>query len=344
MADNQETAMNQDEQQPLNIFITGGDNGVGLTLAREAVKNGHNVFAASSKGTIGAKRISNIGAYAVYPELTREGSLRSAIMLAKADVVVNCAAQDIIGLPQYRIDTGKIAATIEESAEALVAAAGKLGVKRLIHLSPAYIYGNTDDAVTEDAHIVRGSKLLNHVAEAEEAILDGGIAGYVVRTGFIYGGWHDSMLALAELMRTGKGIAKGKGQASWIHEDDLALALLKLVELSSDDATANVLNISDGEPMSHSDFMSLFGELYGSGEPNGINPLFVPLRTNPTQIELLNQNTVIDSSKAREVLDWEPKTASKAAGIEKAMLVWRALEASDDTPSTATDSKALVKV
>lgn len=343
MADNQETTTNQDEQQPLNILITGGDNSVGLALAREAVKNGHKVFAASSRGTIGAKRIRNVGAYPVYPELTREGSLRSAIMLAKADVVVNCAAQEFSGLPQYRIDYDKTASNLEESTEALVAAAGKMGVKRLIHLSPAYIYGNTDHAVTEDAPIARSSQLLNHVAAAEEAILDGGIAGYVVRTGFIYGGWHDSMLALAELMRTGKGIAKGKGQASWIHEDDLALALLKLVELSGDDATANVLNISDGEPMSHVDFMSLFGELYGSGEPNGINPLFFPFQTNPTQIELLNQNTVIDSRKASEILGWEPKTASKTVGIEKAMVVWRALEAPDDTPSTSSASKALVK-
>src|SRR5688572_125022 len=142
-----------DNPQALNIFLTGGDSGVGLVLARELVKRGYKVFAAASKGTAGANRIRRVGAFPVYPELTREGSLRSAMMLARADVVVNCASQDFIGLPQYRIDYGKTAHVLEDGTEALVAAAGKLGIKRLIHLSAAYVYGNTTSPVKEDAPV-----------------------------------------------------------------------------------------------------------------------------------------------------------------------------------------------
>ena len=333
----------QDGVQPLNIFITGGDSGVGLVLARQAVKNGHKVVAASTTGTVGAKRIRNTGALTVYPDLSREGAIRSAIMLAKADVVVNCAPQDFMGLPQQRIDYEKTAAALEEGAEAIVAAAGKLGVKRVIHLSPAYIYGDTAHPVKEDAPLDRSNVLFRHAIEAEEAIFDGGIAGYVVRAGYIYGGWNNAMFALAESLQTGKGIAKGTGNASWIHEDDLAAALLKLVELESDDATANVLNISDGEPMTHDDFMKLLGRVYGSGDPSGINPFLFPLQTNPIQVQLLNQNVLLDSSKAREVLGWKPATPSKEAGIERAMVVWRALEAGDDNTPKSSNSKALVK-
>jgi nucleoside-diphosphate-sugar epimerase len=150
------------------------------------------------------------------------------------------------------------------------------------------------------------------------------------------------MLGLAETLQTGKGIAKGSGNASWIYEDDLAQALLKLVELPSDDATANVLNISDGQPMTHDDFMKLLGKVYGSGDPSGINPLLVPFQTNPLQLELLNQDTLLDSSKAQAFLGWKPATPSKEAGIERALVVWRALDAPDDTPKS-TNSKALVK-
>jgi nucleoside-diphosphate-sugar epimerase len=329
-----------ENQQALNIFITGGDNGVGLVLAREAAKHGHNVFAASANGTKGAKRIRSVGAFPVYPELTREGSLRSAMLLARADVVVNCAPQDFMGLPQYRLDYDKTAHVIEDGTEALVAAAGKAGVKRIIHLSPAYVYGDSTSPVKEDAPVARGNKLINHAVAAEEAVLEGGIAGYVVRSGFIYGGWHDAMAGLADMLRSGEGIAKGSGKASWIHEDDLANALLKLVELESDDATANILNISDGEPMSHDAFAHLLGKLYGVGEPNSINAFVFPLRTNAIQLELLNQNTALDTSKAQQFLNWKPATTSKEAGIEKSMVVWRALEAGDDIPVSA--SKALV--
>jgi nucleoside-diphosphate-sugar epimerase len=328
--------------QALNIFITGGDSGVGLVLAREAAKRGHKVFAASATGTKGAKRIRRVGAVAVYPELTREGSLRSAMMMARADVVVNCAPQDFLGLPQYRLDYDKTAHVLEDGTEALVAAAGKAGVKRIIHLSPAYVYGDTTSPVKEDAPVARSNKLLNHAAEAEEAVLEGGIPGYVVRSGFIYGGWHNAMHSLAEILRAGTGIAKGSGKASWIHEDDLASVLLKLVELGSDDAIANILNVSDGETMSHDAFVNLLGKLYGVGEPNSINPLVFPLRTNAIQLELLNQSTALDTSKAQQFLNWKPQTTSKEVGIEKSMVVWRALEAGDDTPDKSS-SKALVK-
>jgi nucleoside-diphosphate-sugar epimerase len=255
------------------------------------------------------------------------------MLLAKADIVVNFAPQDFMSLPQHHKNNYKTPHFLEECSTALVAAAGRLGVKRLIHLSPAYLYGATHHAVNEDAPIHRENALFNHAAEAEEAIFDGAIPGYVVRAGFIYGGWIDAMMTLAEHLRRGKGVAKGEGNASWIHEDDLARLLLLLVEYTGEsESIANIINAGDGHPMTHNAFMNLFGTLYGVGEPGGINPFLFPIRTNEIQISLLEQTTLLDTSKAKTMLGWEPSVASKEAGIERAMVVWRALDAGDDEP------------
>ena len=319
----------------LSIFITGGDTGAGVAVVREATKNGYKAYATAAKGTLGATRIRRAGGIPVYPDLTRESALRAAILMAKADVVVNCAPQRFFGMPQHAIDYNATAHLIEEETEALVAAAGSMGIKRLVHLSSAFLYGETHGAANEEAHVHRGNALLNAAAAAEEAVFDGGVPGHVVRAGVIYGGYHDSMAALAEDLRSGSGIPGGKGKVSWIHENDLGTALANLAVIKlENESVANVLNIADDEPMTYDDFMAEFGKRFGVGTPSRLSGIRAAFRTNAIQLELLGQSTLVDNSLAKATLGWVPKVASKEEGIERSMLIWRAEEA-ENMPSSS---------
>lgn len=331
------------ENEQVHIFITGAGQGVGLAAVREASRRGYKVTGTTTLGTLGANRIRRAGGLPVYPDLTRESALYSAIMMSKADVVINAAPQALGSMPQHTLDYDDMISWLEASTEALLMAAGRSDVKRLIHLSSAAIYGNTSEPVAEDAHLSFHSAFLRALDDAEDAVFDGGISGYVLRTGVIYGST-DACAAIIDMIRSGQGIPSGSHQTSWVHEEDVARAALQIAELEiADEAVANVYNIADDEPMSPNEFVNLLGHAYGIGSPSMANGLMMQMRSNETQRELLSHGTIVDTSKAQSDLDWQAKIG-KTEGIDKMMLFWRAEDAGagENSATMRSDSTELV--
>jgi nucleoside-diphosphate-sugar epimerase len=330
------------ENNQVHIFITGAGQGAGLAAVREATRRGHKVTGTTSLGTVGANRIRRAGGLPVYPDLARESALYSAIMMSKADVVINAAPQALSGIPHYRVNYEEMLPWLYASTEALLLAAGRADVKRIVHLSSAAIYGATHEAATEDAHLNFHNALLRALDDAEDSIFDGGMRGYVLRTGAIYGST-EACAAVIQKLRTGQAVPAGHHKTSWVNEEDVASAALQIAEIEADnEALANVYNIADDEPMSPDDFIDMLGVAYGIGEPVRMNGLMAQFRTSEFQRELLAHGSVIDSSKAKTDLNWQANV-SKAQGIEKMLLFWRAEEAglSEQTSSSNSDSKEL---
>ena len=118
-------------------------------------------------------------------------------------------------------------------------------------------------------------------------------------------------------------------------EADLGAALAQLATIPlENESIANILNVADNEPMTYDAFMAEFGARFGIGTPSKLGGLRAALNTNAIQTELLGQSTVIDSSKAKEILGWKPQVTSKEDGIERSMLVWRAEAASNMTAAS----------
>ena len=69
---------------------------------------------------------------------------------------------------------------------------------------------------------------------AEAALKDSGLSGYIVRSGYVYGGNNPSTVALADAIKASQRLPSGALPASWIHEDDLASALVTLLEAEAD--------------------------------------------------------------------------------------------------------------
>lgn len=325
------------EEQPLSIFITGADNGAGLALVSAASKRGYKVIGTTTRGTEGARRIRQMGGIPTYPVLTRGGELRSMMQMAKPDVVVNCAPQDLGGVPQVRQDYDTAANDLLISTQTIAAVAAQVGAKKLIHLSYAALYGDTSSPATEEHEVHAENALFDAALQAEAAVLDGAVPGYIVRAGTIFGGWHEPTRQLAEMITAGRGVIAAHHPTAWVHEDDLAQALLLLVE--ADVEAGSIFNVALETHASPDEFAKVFGTEFGPGEPSKLSPFTLPLRTNELQRELVELHTEVDSSKAREVLGWEPQYPTLTAGVDRTLLVWRAAEADHILPASAEESE-----
>lgn len=323
------------EQAQKTLFVTGAANGVGLALTTLAVKAGYKVIGTTDLGTVGAYRIRHAGGIPVYPDLTRESAVYSAIQMAKADIVIHAAAQDLNGIPQATVAYDEKLAWLEASTEAIFTAAGRADVERIIHLSAANAYANSTDPVTEDASLDTSSALGSALHNAEEVVLDGGIPGYVLRTGYIMG-THNSSAVVMEMLRAGRGMLASDKPVAWAHEDDVARAIMAIIELDTDPGVANIYNIASEDTISPSEFMRRFGDEYGTGAPNGMPDFMIQLRTHAVQRAIMDKSVLLNTTKAQNDLGWSPQGTVDGA-IDKFLLMMRTEESASLLPSPEPD-------
>lgn len=318
-----------DEKTPLNIFVTGGSTSAGLATVKALVRNGHKVVATTTNAD-GARAIRNAGALPAYPDLTREGEILSAMRMANADIVVHAAPQKFGQIPQANFDYVGKAQWLVDSTNAVVSAAGRNEVNKIISISFGYLYDvHHGESATEDGHVVHG-KEYEPMLHAEAAVLDGGIDGYVIRAGYIYGGNSMGTTSISEVIRNGHSVPSGKHHAAWVHEDDLAQLIVKLVEAESDkDTLAEIINAADDHPQTPDAFAQLLGNETGItalsyASSGGIMTL---IRGETLRDKLLAREISLDSTKARQKYGWKPQYASAEAGMDATSLIWRATEA-----------------
>ncbi|MGB1288177.1 MAG: NAD-dependent epimerase/dehydratase family protein, partial [Aggregatilineales bacterium] len=253
MADAEKNAETEtsEENSVLNVFIAGADTGTGLALTGELVKAGHKVVGSVVNGSEGAFAVRKRGAIPAYADLTRSGEVRSAMQMAKADVVVNLLPTLLNGVPHAQVDADTLLTMLDDSADAIMEAAGTMGVKRVISTSFAFLYQDGEN-VDESAALNTGSDLYKRAADIEASIRDGGVPAIIVRTGYVYGGYAASFKDLADEMVAGRAVPAGNKSAAWIHDNDLASAIFHLVIKASEDdeAVETIYNVASDNTVS----------------------------------------------------------------------------------------------
>lgn len=321
-----------DEKKTLNVFVTGGDVSVGLATVKALLKNGHHVVATTTDAD-GALTIRRAGALPVYPDLTREGEIISMLQMAKADVVVHAAPQLFGGIPQSDFDYQTHAEWLVETTNAVVHAAGKNEVNKLISISFGYLYEtHHGQAAREDAHTVHDDEY-DAMLQAEAAVLDGGVNGYVIRAGYIYGGNSDGTTSVADVVKNSRPVHNGTHSASWIHEDDLANAIVALVEAEDDnDSLAEIINVADDTPHTPNEMAQAIGDVLGFSSVSFASPgLMTIIRGETLRDKLLVREIVLDNSKIKEKYGWQPQHSSIESGLDASALIWRMKDAVDPT-------------
>lgn len=315
-----------DSKKSMNVFVTGGAEDVGLATVRALLKRGHKVVATACDAD-GALAVRQTGALPVYPDLGRASEILSALELAKADAIVHAGPQFYGGLPHASLEYAAATDQLVGFTKALAQAAASHGIKRIASLSFGYLYESGHGAAREGDRDARDSEYAPMLA-AEALVRDSGLNGCILRSGYIYGGKGGATTALAELIKASKRLPAGAKPASWIHEDDLAAAIVTLLETEDAVEGVEIINAADGRPRSPNEFVEATCDALGLSAPGFASAgLFGMLRQKTFRDKLMAREIVIDSSALRERFGWQPRHSNIASGLEATALVWRMKDA-----------------
>ena len=310
----------------LNILVTGGAEGAGLATARALLRRGHKV-AATTNDSDGALALRMTGALPVFPDLNRASEILSILQMTKADAIVHASPQICGGAPQASDDWEASAGPLVANAEALAAAAKAQGIKRLVSLSFAYLYEAGLGAAQEGKDDIQDSDYAPMLL-AETRLRESRLSGYIIRSGYIYGGNSADTAALAASIKRSRRLPAGALRASWIHEDDLASAIAALLETDAQPAGIEIINAAANASASPNDFCAALSSALGLNEPGFASAGFMSmLREKSRRDKLLNREVIIDSSQIRDRFGWEAAHETLESGMEATALVWRLKDA-----------------
>lgn len=310
----------------MSVFVTGGAEDLGLAAVRALLKRGRKVVATACTSE-GALALRQVGALPVYPDLGRASEVLSALEMAQTDAIIHAIPQFCGGLPHSGEAYAARGAQLLRFTKAVAEAAAQHGVPRIVSLSFGYLYEPGHGAAQEGDHNARDSAYAPMLA-AETLLKDSGLNGYIVRSGYIYGGNNPSTVSLADAIMASQRLPSGTRQASWIHEDDLAAAFITLLEADDDPSGMAVINAGDDSACSPDDCASALSAALGLGGPRfAANGLFDMLRQKTLRDTLLGRQALISSQKLRDDFGWQPRYSSIEQGMESAALVWRMRDA-----------------
>jgi 2-alkyl-3-oxoalkanoate reductase len=310
------------ERTPLNILMTGGTTALGRVAIRHLTAAGHSVSAVSGTAA-GSESIRKSGGLPVYADENRPGELQGLVKMAKADVVLHFAPTAYFEVPF--VNVGWDAGTIINSTRALVDAAKAEGVRFFVHGSSTLAYGDQHgEWVDETARPQPGDNaIVRALLDAERAVINT-LPAAVLRFGYLYGAESKGFEEITAMLRRGRLVASGSGIANWVHLDDAAEAVRRVIEAQP---AGEIFNIVDETPASSAQFLQDLAQSLGlqsaGSPPTFLRGLYLP----GVQRDLIDQISVRGhNTKAAEGFGWTPLYKSHTSGFDQAFLTWRAGE------------------
>lgn len=326
-ADAEPTTALTSSSTPQTVFITGALTTLGRAVIRRLRADGHIVI-----GTATTQKQSAVlraeGALPAYPTLTHPGDLRSAMTSGAAgvDTVINLMPTAVNQIPFVGVDWEHQLAALTDGAAALVEAAKRANVKRIIHAS--YWFANataTDNGLRA---------LFSAAVRAEQTMLASDVPAVVLRFGYIYGSVglenaieDDDLMGVITALKAGRALVTSTdrhARAAWIHTEDAAHAVSRAVIAADEQVNGKTLTIADDVPMSPADVLRYLAENQGLRTP-GSTPAFAGRRMlGSTQYSLINAAGGSSSSAdAKTALSWQPRFTSVKQGIDDLLLTMR---------------------
>lgn len=304
----------------MNILVTGASGFIGTALSRGLVARGHSVRAVVRGASAPAADSPGLHRVAV-PDIAGEVDRR--VLLEGIDVVVHLAA-----VAHRAADASEIRRVNVEGATRLADAASGL-VRRFVFLSSVKVHGEDsgnasytelDAPLPEDTY--GRSKL-----EAERALTAiaerAGMELMVLRPPLVYGpgvkanflrllGWVDSGLPLP--------LASVHNRRSLIYVGNLVDAIARCAEHP---AVRGPFLVSDEESVSTPELVSRIARALGRPErlvptPPVLLRVAGMIAGRRDEIRRLTGSLVVDSSRARRLLDWRPPYTLDAGLAETA--------------------------
>lgn len=295
------------------VLVTGATGFVGQALAAKLQLDGYSVIAAVRRESailgvgIDSVKVGNISAQTDWQQA-----------LNKIDVLVHCAARahimnDSVADPLAEFRQVNTAATLS-----LARQAAAKGVRRFVFISSIKVNGELTEGVPfspEDRFIPTDPYGLSKY-EAEQGLLalaeETGMEVVIIRPTLVYGlGVKGNFASLLKWMKRGAPLPFGAvhNQRSLVALDNLVGFITHCIDHPK--ARNEVFLISDGEDVSTTELLQKVSHAFGKRAL--LLPIPVSLMTFAAKLlgkaDVANRlfgSLQVDSSKAHELLGWEP--------------------------------------
>jgi nucleoside-diphosphate-sugar epimerase len=316
---------NQAVPEKQSIVLTGADHALGQLVLQQLTARGHQV-AGLAFDLEGARAVRAAGGLPVYCDAARAGEVASTMRMVNATTIVHLEPQRINHMPALSVDWARAESDIGAQATALAEALHMLDAENtfLVHTSYTFLYGDRAGAqVDETVELATDEPFFAAAARGEAAALEG--PGCVLRAGYRYGPRDPHTAALRDSLVRGSAMHQGDGSkmANWLHEEDLAAAVILAVEARP---AGLVCDLADNQPAPVTQFVEEFSAALGIQAPGSMTmpPVLARRMMNATHRAILETSVRVSAARAREVLGWDPQYADRARGLDQLLLQWRA--------------------
>lgn len=298
------------------VFVTGANGSLGRDLVRALIEEGDEV-----RGLIRTRGVINQLPAGTIPFV---GNLSDTHILEEAcegaEMVFHLAAI----AREARSNAGELMRSNVDGTRNLLEACKKGKVKRIIFSSTINVYGRKrDELLKETSLLVPTDKYGYSKMLSEQDIAASGVPYTILRIATVYGiGTKTSFFKIFRAIKEGNIaiIGGGRNNLSLIHSDDLTRAFLMA---ENGPASRNrIYNVSDGVPHTQESLVMLAAKLLGVTKPiRHVNELIVRMLARQRNLEsdelrFLTSNRLIDISRIREDLGFEPKVTIEVGGAE----------------------------
>jgi nucleoside-diphosphate-sugar epimerase len=280
------------------VMVTGATGYVGSAAVRKLSEDGHEVVGVvRDPESRRARMLADEGVALVAADVTRVDTLLPH--LGGVDVVLHTVPSE-----SERDDRAFFKALSQQQPSPYV-----------IYVTGCSAFGEHDHEVLREDVPGDGGNLRYRL---ENVLRSSALRHTVVRPAFVYGGDNRSSLLgrwIAEA-RTGEGAFFGDPTKtwSWVHVDDLARALVAIVG-RRDDLESGLFLLADEAPERAIDTYAACRRAFGDASAVPVGPI----GDEDPLYRVFDRDEVIDSSHAREVLDWHPRGLTLAQVIAESV-------------------------
>ena len=313
----------------MRVFVAGASGAIGTRLVPQLIDRGHEVIG-TSRSPANADRVRALGAQAIALDLLDARAVRQAVLETQPDAILHQAtalanARFGRSLDRTFAETNRLR---REGTDALLAAAGEAGVRRIVAQSFAsYRYAreggpvkSEDDPLdpTPPASMRETGAAMKHL---DQTVTDAG--GIALRYGGFYGASNDGLLGPVR-KRQFPIVGDGGGVSSFIHLDDAAAATVLTLEHDR----PGIYNIVDDEPAPVREWLPVLAKVLGAKPPRHVPRWLARLIAGEAAVVMGTQSRGASNAKAKRELGWQPRYPSWREGFVAAY-----------APTTPTDGR-----
>jgi len=305
----------------VRVFVAGASGVIGRALVPRLVAAGHEVTG-TTRDDRSAEAIRATGAQAAICDALDAAAVEDAVIEANPEVIVS----ELTSLPKdYDLRTIDYEPTNRlriEGGRNLISAGRKVGARRYITQSIAFVYEPEGDWVKDEeartfveAPGRFASGLEATLTSEGEALEADGMEGLVLRYGQFYGPdtYFDRGGSIAEQVRKRRfpQVGSGSGVFSFIHVDDAADATVASIERGA----PGIYNVVDDDPAPISDWLPVFADAIGAKRPMRVPTFLARLLGGKAAAVMATQLRGASNAKAKRELGWQPAHPSWRQGF-----------------------------